>query len=184
MDDPSEARLLVRARGGDAEAFALLVERYWDRLHRWLYALTRHEQSAEDLTQEAFLRAWRALGSLRAEEGFRVWLFAIARNCLLDGRRGPRGRPTASLPEEVPAARSGPLDEVLQRELGEQLREECDRLPWHYRAALLLWAQERMSYTDVARALSISEETARWRVCKARQLLLARLAGYLDGKVP
>lgn len=178
MDD-REANLLGRARAGDADAFARLVETYWPRLHRWLLLLTQQEQSAEDLTQEAFLRAWRSLGSLREVPRFRPWLFSIARNCMLDAQRGAAGRATQQLGDHAAPGR-GPLEEVMDREACALIEAEFARLPLIFRSALALWTQEGMAYSEMAVALGVSEETARWRVCRARQLLQERLENLQD----
>jgi RNA polymerase sigma-70 factor, ECF subfamily len=180
VQQPDEVEWVCRARAGDREAFAVLVDRYWDRLRRWLFGLTGHAQLAEDLTQEAFVRAWSALPQLHAEATFRVWLFRIARNCLLDARRGPRGTAPRPLPGDLHGKEPGPLRELLEREGQEMLQAALARLPDPYRAAYLLWAQEGLPYCQLAEVLQTTEETARWRVCKARQFLLHQLQAYLD----
>src|SRR5262249_484500 len=103
---PLEEHLLVRAaQEGDRRAFAALVERYWDRLYRWLYHLTHDCHAAEDLTQETFLKAFAALDSFRAGTNFRAWLFRIGHNSFANQRRvAPRARPP--IPEHLPAARA------------------------------------------------------------------------------
>src|SRR6478752_1261649 len=79
--DPSdEARLVRAAQEGNRPAFASLVEAYWDRLYRWLYQLTRDRHLAEDLAQEAFLKALAHLDRFKAGTNFRAWLFRIAHN--------------------------------------------------------------------------------------------------------
>src|SRR5260370_12799100 len=80
--------LVSQAQKGDRQAFAALVEQYWDGLYRWLYHVTHHRQTAEDLAQEAFLKAMAGLGSFRAGRNFRAWLFRIAYNSFLNHRRG------------------------------------------------------------------------------------------------
>jgi RNA polymerase sigma-70 factor (ECF subfamily) len=179
--DDSEADLLRRAKAGDAQAFAHLVERYWPPLHRWLFLLTRQEQSAEDLAQEAFLRAWRSLASLEDAPRFRSWLFSIARRCMLDAQRAARTRPAEPLACDHADSGPGPPEQVIGREACDRVQAEFDRLSILYRSALALWTQEGMPYSEMAVALGVSEETARWRVCKARQLL-QRLAAHLDRK--
>ena len=184
MEHPEEGEWVRQARAGDRAAFAALVDRYWDRLRRWLFALTRQEHLAEDLTQEAFLRAWQALPTLEGPGGFRPWLFRIARNCLLDRQRGPRGAEARSLPADLQAKGTGPVGDVLEREAQQMLQAALARLPTDYRAAYVLWTQEDMPYCQIAQVLAISEETARWRVCKARQFLLRELQPYLDVPKP
>ena len=169
-----------RARAGDRAAFAALVDRYWERLRRWLFGWTGRAHLAEELTQEAFFRAWRGLGQIQADATFRVWLFRIARNCLIDARRGPRGRAIVPLPGILEDKEPGPVDRLLETEAQQRLRTALGRLPRRYRAAFLLCTQEGWPYSQIAQALEVSEETARWRVHKARQFLLKELEAYLD----
>jgi RNA polymerase sigma-70 factor (ECF subfamily) len=183
-DHPEESQWVRRARTGDQAAFTALVERYWDRLRRWLYGLCGREHLAEDLTQEAFCRAWSALPRLQAEVTFKVWLFRIARNCFLDQCRGPRGAEAAPLPPNVHAREDGPLDELMEREAQQMLQKALAEMPAQYRATYLLWTQEELPYSQISEVLEITEETARWRVCKARQFLLKRLRAYLDTPKP
>src|SRR5229473_3918417 len=70
--------LIHAAQKGDRDAFAVLVERYWDRLYRWLYHLTHNRHAAEDVAQETFLKAFAGLASFKAGTNFRAWLFRIA----------------------------------------------------------------------------------------------------------
>jgi RNA polymerase sigma-70 factor (ECF subfamily) len=153
-------------------------------VYRWLFGLTGDRQAAEDLAQEVFLKAWTAMPSLQQAGGFRGWLFRIARNCFADSLRSARSPSWQPLPEAALSRESSPADAALERECDGLLQEACARLPVDYRAALLLWTQERFSYAEIAQALNTTEETARWRVFKARHMLLRRLGAYLDPKKP
>ena len=184
MEERQERRLIDDARAGDRTAFASLVDHYWGRLFRWLLRLTHHREVSEDLTQEALLRAWRGLDSFRPGTSFRAWLFGIARHALIDSRRGPRGQEPEPLPEQIGGRDPGPVQNALARESDDVLRRACDRLPEHYRSAFLLWSQEQLSFAEVGQVLDLPEATARWRVFKARLLLLSNLENYLDRKKP
>ena len=177
---PLEEHLLVRAaQKGDRPAFAALVERYWEPLYRWLFHLTHHRQTAEDLAQEAFLKAFAALDSFQAGTNFRAWLFRIAHNSFANQRRAA-ARMRQALPESLPTADEGPVERVLSREALQLLARAVSRLPADFRAAFLLRAEEGLSFREIADVLDITEETARWRVFKARQKLLSVLAPQLD----
>ncbi len=180
MTENREGEWVALTRGGDRAAFAALVELYWERIHRWLYALTGQAHLAEDLTQDVFVKAWIGLPKLQADDHFRPWLFRIARNLALDSSKGPRGNARQSMPESVPGREPEPLNTLLEQEAQQLLRAACDRLPKAYRGAFLLWTQEDLPYSEIAQVLAISEETARWRVCKARQFLLKELKPFLD----
>jgi len=172
------------AQAGDRQAFAALVDAYWTRVYRWLYGLTHNRHTAEELTQEAFLKAWTGLPELKEVSTFRPWLFCIARNYLISARRGPRGIPVQMLTEETLSREPWPVEAVLATEGQEALEAALGRMPALLRGAFLLWTQEDMPYPDIARALAVTEETARWRVCKARQFLVKELETYLDQTKP
>jgi RNA polymerase sigma-70 factor (ECF subfamily) len=184
MLQPEEVSWVQQAQTGDRDAFSRLVDRYWERLCRWLFALTGRRDVAEDITQEAFLRAWSALPRLQGTASFRVWLFRIGRNCLLTRVRGLRGKNVASLPADLSGASDNPLENILEREGQQLLMNALARLPVGYRMAYLLWTQEELPYSKIAEVLAVTEETARWRVCKARQFLFKELKMYLDVESP
>ncbi len=181
MQEPvnEEHLLLHAAQQGDRQAFAVLVERYWDRLYRWLYHLTHNRHAAEDLTQEALLKAFANLSRFRAGSNFRAWLFCIAYNSFVNQWRAP-GRVRLPFPNQVPARGDGPPEEVLSRETLQLVARAVGRLPADYRAAFLLRVEEGLPFRDIAGILQITEETARWRVFKARQKLMNVLAPQLD----
>jgi RNA polymerase sigma-70 factor (ECF subfamily) len=175
----AEEHLLIRgAQQGDRQAFARLVERYWDGLYRWLYHLTHDRHTAEDLAQEAFLKALNGLHTFRPGTNFRAWLFRIAHNTFANYRRA--ARPREPLPEDVAADDEGPVEQALSREALQLLARAVGRLPADFRAAFLLRAEQELSFRQIGAVLGITEETARWRVFKARQKLLSALAPQLD----
>jgi RNA polymerase sigma-70 factor (ECF subfamily) len=178
-----EHNLIDRAQAGDREAFAVLVGRYWDGLYRWLYHLTHNQHTAEDLAQEAFLKAYRGLATFRAGSHFRAWLFRIAHNSFLNQRRGA-GRCNQPVPDQVATPEAGPDEQASQRETLHLLSRAVERLPTEYRSAFLLRVEEGLSFRQIAQVLSITEQTARWRVFKARQKLLTVLAPQPERKKP
>jgi RNA polymerase sigma-70 factor, ECF subfamily len=174
--DPSlpaeEAEWIRAAQSGDRDAFACLIHHYWDRLYRWLYHLTRDRHAAEDLTQESFLKALAAIQSFRAGSNFRAWVFRIARNNFVNFKRSER-RTKVQLPEDVAASDIGGTETTTEnREALVRIGQAVAELPEDFRAALLLRVNEGLSFREVARILGITEETARWRMFKARQTLM------------
>jgi RNA polymerase sigma-70 factor (ECF subfamily) len=143
----------------------------------WLAGLTGHVHLAEDLTQEAFLKAWIALPKLTAVESFRVWLFRIARNEYLAAMRKPQ--PTDEPPRDATDSGPSPASLAIEREEEAALRAAIGKLPTTYREAYLLWTHEQLTYPEIARILEITEETARWRVCEARRRLTRILEKFL-----
>jgi RNA polymerase sigma-70 factor (ECF subfamily) len=174
-----ESGLITAAQQGDRAAFTQLVEHYWDRLYRWLYHLSHDRHAAEDLTQEAFLKAFAGLAKFRPGSNFQAWLFRIAYNGFADDwRRAARGR--QPLPEDVPAADGDPAEQAARRETVKLLARAVGRLPGEFRAAFLLRVEEDWSFRQIAEVLETTEETARWRVFKARQKLMEALGPQVD----
>ncbi|MCS6864805.1 MAG: sigma-70 family RNA polymerase sigma factor [Gemmataceae bacterium] len=171
-----EAETIRAAQRGNRAAFAQLVERYWDRLYRWLYHLTRNRHAAEDLTQETFLRALAAIKSFRPGSNFRAWVFRIGHNNFVNQKRAER-RTKHPLPDDgaVPAMATTELD-TENREMLAVVQKAVAELPADFRIALQLRVDEELSFREVAQILGITEETARWRVFKARQKLMKVLA--------
>jgi RNA polymerase sigma-70 factor (ECF subfamily) len=170
-----EPQLIRDAQRGDRASFAVLVERYWDRLHRWLYLLTHDGHAADDLAQETFMKAFAAIDRFQVGTNFRAWLFRIGHNNFVNLHRS-RSSQRFPLPAETPSRHDGPVDEVLSREAMQELAKAVARLPAEFRAAFLLRIEEGMSFRSMAAVLGITEETARWRVYKARQRLLQTLS--------
>ncbi|GIW79793.1 MAG: hypothetical protein KatS3mg105_1600 [Gemmatales bacterium] len=174
-----EPTLIHDAVRGDRQAFARLVDRYWDRLYRWLYHMTHNRHEAEDLAQEAFLKAMAGLSGFREGSNFRAWLFRIAYNSFVNQhRRNLRVRDV--FPAQVASASRGPDEHAMSQEALKMLARAVGRLPDDFRAAFLLRVEEDLSFRQIAEVLGITEETARWRVFKARQKLMDVLTPQLE----
>jgi RNA polymerase sigma-70 factor (ECF subfamily) len=169
-----ETALVRAAQRGDRQAFAQLVERYWSRLYRWLYHLAHDRHQAEDLAQETFLKALAKLDRFEAGTNFRAWLFRIAHNLFANQVRASSRR-RAPLPDDLPDPDQGPVDLACSRETLAELGRAVERLPTEWKAALLLRVEEGLSFRQIAGILDTTEETARWRVFKARRQLLGEL---------
>jgi RNA polymerase sigma-70 factor (ECF subfamily) len=166
-----ESQLIRQAQEGDRTAFAVLIERYWDRLFRWLYHVTHDRHAAEDLTQETFLKAFAAIRRFQVGTNFRAWLFRIGHNNFVNLHRARVGQKQAITPD-LAATLVGPVESAAQREILAKVAREMARLPAEFRAVLQMRIDEGMSFRTIAAVLGITEETARWRVFKARQRLL------------
>jgi RNA polymerase sigma-70 factor (ECF subfamily) len=179
-----ESAWIEAAQKGDRPAFASLVERYWDRLYRWLYHLCHHQHTAEDLVQETFLKAFAGLSTFRSGTNFQAWLFRIGYNNFINQRRRAGSRIRQPFPDQMPEPVAGPPEQAMARETLQLLARAVGRLPNEYRAAFLLRVEESLSFREIAEVLDTTEETARWRVFKARQKLLNVLAPELEREKP
>ena len=181
-DPVTDEELVERGKLGDRDAFTMLVQRYWDKVVSWLYKMTHSTHTAEDVTQEAFCKAWSALPSYTHGPGFRAWLFRIARNTWIDQVR--RNKPTAgqALIDNVASSEATPLETMEAAEQCSLLREAISELPEEYREVLLMRCDLSLSFAEIANIVESKEDTVRWRVFKARQLLLKKLSITLGNK--
>jgi RNA polymerase sigma-70 factor (ECF subfamily) len=181
-----EPGLLARAKGGDLSAFEEIVRRYQRRVYGVALRVVRRHDVADDVVQEAFMRAHRALASFDLERPFGPWICRIAANLAVNHVRSPEAR-EEGLPEDhgERVAESGdPLDGVLDREALDVLAGALARLPAEQRAVFVLRAMEEMSYKEIAEALGLSMGTVMSRLFRARQRLAEALAPYLGSAVP
>jgi RNA polymerase sigma-70 factor, ECF subfamily len=178
---PEDSFLIARARQGDLRAFEEIVRLYQRRVYGVALRIVRAHDVADDVAQEAFVRAWRSLDRFELGRPFGPWVCRIAANLAVNHVRSPRAR-EEGLPEghgETPAADPGPLGAVLDAEARRVLDEAVATLPAEQRAVFVLRAVEEMSYAEIAEALGISPGTVMSRLFRARERLAKALAPYL-----
>ena len=176
-----ESLLLSRACGGDVVAFEEVVRRYQRRVYGVALRIVRRHDVADDVTQDAFLRAHQALHTFDLARPFGPWVCRIAANLAINHVRSPEAR-EEGLPEghdETPSSQQGPLGGVLEREAHDQLKEAMAALSAEQRAVFVLRAVEGLSYKEIAEALDISAGTVMSRLFRARERLVAALGPYL-----
>ncbi len=190
--DP-DVRLMLQVRDDVQGAFEVLVERYQHRLVGVMVHLVGRVEEAEDLTQEVFLRIYRARKGYRPRAKFSTWLFTIANNLALNHLRGKgRGPAMAAggdgasasgesrpLQERVPAREGTPSAQMRQVELSEVIREALDVLGEDQKMAVLLNKFEDMSYAEIAEVMGRSEAAVKSLLARARTHLRERLEPYL-----
>jgi RNA polymerase sigma-70 factor (ECF subfamily) len=155
-----------RSLAGDAVAFEELVRRYQQMIHALTYRMTGSAHDAEDLAQEAFIRAYRQLHSYRAEAKFSSWLYRIGINTCLNWQKSRQRRDR--LHEEFARQDNQPgnVDEITAK-----LQTALLQLSPKERAAIILTVYEEMNHAAAARVLGCSETTVSWRVHMARKNL-------------
>lgn len=178
-----------RVQAGEAEAFDLLVEAHKRQVYGIIYNMLGNHDDAADLSQEAFVKAFKHISSFRSEASFSTWLCRIAVNTTLNFIKR-RKEATVSLDawdpqiEEEPVfkalvSRSSVHRELDREELQEKLNEALQKLSEEHRAVVVLHDIEGLRHQEVAKILSCSEATARSRLYYAHQQLQAFLANYL-----
>lgn len=176
MEDPL-ATWVVRAQKGDRAAFEELVKQTHRRVYNLAYHLLSDAQEAEDLTQEVYLRAWRALPDFRGEAQFSTWLYRIALNTALNYRRSLRGREQAANAAEslahFDAPPPDPAAAAATRDLNARLWAAVRRLAQRYRLVLALFYQHELSYAEIAEVLGLPIGTVKAQLNRARRALAA-----------
>jgi len=178
-----ETFLLARARQGDLPAFEEIVKRHQRRVYGVALRIVRSHAVADDVAQEAFLRAWRSLERFELGRPFAPWVCRIAANLAVNHVRSPAAREDP-LPEEGPGAGSvsshdDPLGALLDSEAQQVLARALDGLPPEQRAVFVLRAVEEMSYREIAEALELHPGTVMSRLFRARERLARALSPYL-----
>jgi len=186
-----DQQLVERAQRGDKRAFELLVEKYQRKLARLVSRLVRDPGEVEDVTQEAFIKAYRALPSFRGDSAFYTWLYRIgintAKNYLAAlGRRAPTSTEVEA--EEAEGFESGellrdintPESLLLTKEIGNTVNAAIESLPEELRSAIQLRELEGMSYEDISKLMDCPIGTVRSRIFRAREAIAERLKPLLD----
>jgi RNA polymerase sigma-70 factor (ECF subfamily) len=178
---PDESFLIARARRGDESAFEEIVRLHQRRVYGVALRIVRAHDVADDVAQEAFLRAWRSLDRFELGRPFGPWVCRIAANLAVNHVRSPRAR-EEGLPEghaETKAEAKGPLAEVLDAEAARMLDAAMAELPREQRAVLVMRTVEELSYAEIAVALGISQGTVMSRLYRARERVAVALRPYL-----
>jgi RNA polymerase sigma-70 factor (ECF subfamily) len=171
-EDDRESQLISRASEGEVNAFSMLFHRYHPMIHAFAYRLCLDSTEAEDIAQDTFIHAARALGTFSASGGspgtaFRSWLYRIALNLARDRHR--RRKRQQQLCEEV-AARQSTNEQENPADF-RAVEEALAALPEDWRRALVLVFYEEFSHAEAARVLHCAETTVSWRVFQARRRL-------------
>ena len=186
-------RLLVdRFKQGDPSAFDEMVSRYWDRIYAMVNQLLRNSQDAEEVTQDAFIRAHRGLTNFRGDSAFSTWLYQIATNLARNRYwywwRRKRDHTVSfdqpvsadnetTLAELIPAEQETPEDATVTQEFVNRVAECMETLNEKHREILILRNVQNLSYEEIAEILGISVGTVKSRIARARESLREKLGG-------
>lgn len=193
-DTQSDAFLVQQVQAGHQKAFDLLVAKYQRRIYRLVLRFIRDPALAEDVAQETFLRAYRAIGQFRGDSQFYTWLYRIAVNtakkALSDGLRDPTvaegdatgaGEETFS-PTELLTNNETPESTLISKEIVQTVNDAVESLPEDLRTAITLREIEGLSYEEIAEAMQCPIGTVRSRIFRAREAISARLRPVIEHK--
>lgn len=190
-DREIDQQLVERAQRGEKRAFDLLVSKYQRRLGRLLSRFIRDSADIEDVTQEAFVKAYRALPSFRGESAFYTWLYRIgintAKNFLTSSGRRPvvsaefetEDGESLDLASQVPDYHT-PEAEMMNQQILGAVNAAVERLPEELRTAISLREMDGLSYEEIASAMNCPIGTVRSRIFRAREAIAAELRPLLD----
>lgn len=190
-DREVDQQLVERVQRGDKHAFDLLVSKYQRRLGRLISRFVRDAGEAEDVTQEAFIKAYRALPGFRGESAFYTWLYRIgintAKNHLLSNKRRP---PTSTVFDSDDAESfddaallhevSTPENELMSKQVVDVVQASLQQLPEDLRSALTLREIEGLSYEEIAEVMNCPVGTVRSRIFRAREAIAENLQPLLE----
>lgn len=180
-------KLAEQALSRPKREFDKLVQRHHKQAYNVAYRLTGNHNDAEDLTQEAFVRAFRFFDNYRRELPFENWLFRIMSNLFIDETRRRSKIKTQSIDApiagtdlmlEIPDEREQPESQVLHEELDEEIQKALMTLPPDFKMAVILADIEGLSYEEIAQAMNCSLGTVRSRLHRGRRLLRNKLAKF------
>ncbi len=190
-DRDVDQQLVARAQAGDKQAFDLLVSKYQRKLGRLLARFIRDPAEVEDVAQEAFVKAYRALPSFRGDSAFYTWLYRIgintAKNYLVAlGRRAPTT--TGFDSDEAEGFEDGdqlrdintPESVLASKEIAATVQKAMEDLPEDLRTAIELREIEGLSYEEIANIMNCPIGTVRSRIFRAREAIAAKLRPLLD----
>jgi RNA polymerase sigma-70 factor (ECF subfamily) len=187
MDPGEESARVLAAQRGDQAAFAAIVRSYQRAVYRVAYGLMRNASDADDVTQEAFLSAWQAIGRFRVGEPLYPWLARIATNAAFSLMRRRKRRPETPIEPLVEAGRQwaggdDPAEDAAAGERDRMLSEAFGGLSEEHQTVLVLRVVEEMQYEEIARALVIPVGTVMSRLSRARADLRSRLRALTGEK--
>lgn len=198
MVEETDHNLVVLARNGDHQAFRLLVERYQRKVYSVTYGMVRNPEDAMDLTQDAFIKAYRNLASFQGSSSFYTWIYRIAVNLCIDHLR-KNGRvqsvdyddkfkhdqdEVADGSSLLPSRLGGNPEKAMGRkELIEQMQQALESLSPNHRTVILLREVEGLSYEEIAQVLDISKGTVMSRLHHARKNMQTALSSYVGTRL-
>ena len=185
MNIDVEKEIIQRVLGGDKNAFEGLVIENQKNVYNLALKMTRNEEDALDLSQEAFVRAFRQLANFRSDCRFSVWLYRLTYNLCIDFiRRKPKMNTTSLYyeddegdfsPLEIPDVRDLPEDNIIRSEMRKNITEGIKELPLKHRETIAMREIAGMSYDEIATTLNINVGTVKSRLARARLKLIVLL---------
>jgi RNA polymerase sigma-70 factor (ECF subfamily) len=189
-EGPDDLELVHRSQAGDLAAYEELVRLYHGRIYGLIYGMTSNREDAEDLVQEVFVKAWKALGNFRGQSGFYTWIYRIALNRTINFRKRRNRRQTVSFDEFDPdiktsesyrefSSKGSVLRKMSLSEFQEKMNAAMLKLSEKHRAVVTMHDVQGMAHAEIADVMDCSEGTVRSRLFYAHKQLQAELAEFV-----
>lgn len=181
-ESTSTSTLVERARQGDDEAFGELVRQYHERVYHVAFRFVRNVDEANDLAQQAWVRAWKRLDSFQGKSGFFTWMYRVVSTVCLDHLRWRKRKAEQQLLDDVEfhpdaearlsaSARSQPDQDLERKEIRQRFREGLEKLSPEHRIALMMREVDGLSYNEIAKVMNCRRGTVMSRIFYARKNL-------------
>ena len=175
MEQLTDEQLIDQIRQGDDEAYRLLIERHKHYIYTLVYRMTQHRETAEDLTQEVFIKLYRSLIYFRGESKFTTWLYRLAANVVTDYHRAQKLRPHQTLVDKLKGWFSSREEEpeavAIQKEEQHTVQRLLSELPDKYRLILYLYHYKQLSYQEISEVTELPLKTIETRLYRGKALL-------------
>jgi RNA polymerase sigma-70 factor (ECF subfamily) len=182
QDDPFEGRAIEAVRSGDAGSYDYLVSKYSKRVASIAWGIVRNAHDAEDLAQEAFVKAFQSIGRFKEGEPFGPWIYRIVTNLALDVVKHRSRFRHEELTETEPAARRDNAElGAVSNELASRIDRALESLPENQRVVARLYLVEQFDHGEIASMMGLSEGTVRSHLSLARKKLKEQLADLYGG---
>ena len=172
-DENSDLCLLQSAAQGDKRSFGILYERYLDEIYRYVFFKVSNQQTAEDITEETFIRTWKSLSRIYQGDGkidnLRAWLYGVARNLVVDFYR--KNRPEIDLEATLQTNAQTPEETAIEQERSNQVRSALQKLKPDLQQIIIFYLINDLSHKEIASILGVSEGHSRILLYRALKKL-------------
>ncbi|WNR45498.1 RNA polymerase sigma factor [Paenibacillus roseipurpureus] len=175
MDNMTDEQLIEQIRQGHTEAYRVVVERHKTYIYTLVYRMVGHKETAEDLTQEVFVKLFRSLSHFRGDAKLTTWLYRMTTNLVTDYRRAQRRRPYEALLDKMKSwftdTRDEPEQVAIRRDEQAHMQELLSELPDKYRMIMILYHFKQLSYSEMSEITGIPIKTLETRLYRGKAML-------------
>ncbi|UJF32448.1 RNA polymerase sigma factor [Paenibacillus hexagrammi] len=175
MDNLTDEQLVEMIRQGQTEAYRIMVERHKNYIYTLIYKMVEHRETAEDLTQEVFVKLYRSLPGFRGESKLTTWLYRMTVNMVSDYRRTQKRKPYVALLDKMKGWLTEPKEQPEQMTLIKDERQQIQNLlaglPDKYRVILYLYHYKQLSYQEMSQVTGLPVKTIETRLYRGKALL-------------